>query len=110
MKLKIDEDNRVLNFSFGDDFAGGVDVQLDPDVEQEFIYGFRPNKYIFKDGKLVEDMNFHANIIQSQTTVDSTTQLALGTISKQVANLTKENTELQQSLGALALQLAKGEK
>lgn len=45
----------------------------------------------------------------AQTKTDLTEQ-TLGTISKQVAVLTKQNAQLQQSLGTLALQLAKGDK
>lgn len=107
MQLELDKDSRILNFALIGSFVDAVEVELDSNVEDEFISNFVPKKYIYQDGKIIEDSEYKEPQPPTQGNVQNPLQVALGQLTLQVATLQESNKKLSESLGQMALMMAK---
>lgn len=98
---------KIYQINSNGEFAG-VDFVDEKDVTEQMVT-IEPDFTKFPPLKWTGEKWSYGEAPKSETIVD-TTQRALGELVKQIADVTKQNVQLQQSLGALALQLAKEEK
>lgn len=104
MQLLV-KNNLIVAYSTTGTFENGV--SFDGEIPADFENDFANGKYKFENNQILVNEGF---VEEKRTYIPNPTQMSIGALTKQVADLTKQNAQLQQSLGALALQLAKEDK
>ncbi|MDY4065145.1 MAG: DUF2977 domain-containing protein [Ligilactobacillus agilis] len=105
MQILLNDKNEIVAYSLIGTFENGI--PFDKEIPEDFENKFANGKYKFENNQILENKNF---VEGKRTIIPNPMQAPIGALAKEVANLTKQNAQLQQSLGALALQLAKEDK
>lgn len=104
MQLLV-KNNLIVAYSVTGIFENGI--SFDGEIPAAFENNFANGKYKFENNQILENEDF---VERERTIIPNPMQTSIGALVKEVSNLTKQNAQLQQSLGALALQLAKEDK
>ena len=104
MQLLV-KNNLIVAYSVTGIFENGI--SFDGEIPAAFENNFANGKYKFENNQILENENF---VEGKRNIIPNPMQTSIGALAKQVADLTKQNTQLQQALGTLALQLAKKEE
>ena len=99
------KNNLIIAYSVTGTFENGI--SFDGEIPVAFENNFVNGKYKFENNQILENENF---VEGKRNIIPNPMQTSIGALAKQVADLTKQNTQLQQALGTLALQLAKKEE
>lgn len=105
MQILLNDKNEIVAYSLIGTFENGI--SFGGEIPEDFENKFANGKYKFENNQILENENF---VEGKRKIIPNPIQTSIGALAKQVADLTKQNTQLQQSLGALALQLAKEDK
>lgn len=104
MQLLV-KDNLIVAYSVTGTFENGI--SFDGEIPVDFENNFANGKYKFENNQILENEDF---IEEKRTYIPNPMETSIGALVKQVADVTKQNMQLQQALGTLALRLAKEEK
>lgn len=104
MQLLV-KNNLIVAYSVTGTFENGI--SFEGEIPAAFENSFDNGKYKFENNQILENEDF---VERERTIIPNPMQTSIGALVKEVADLTKQNAQLQQSLGALALQLAKEDK
>lgn len=116
MQILVGKDNLITSYAIIGGFDGGIEIN-DENIPSGFIENFKPNKYIYRDGKIIinssyeEDLESFPSIPDSdkenneETPNEKMFKTMISTLQKQsvqsninIVKLQKENEELKSRL------------
>lgn len=107
MKIQINDKDEVVSFlKFGDRSEQNLITISDDIVPEDFIYSFESYKYLYKDGQLILNENFHTQLLPIQkSTEEMVSNLAQQLAASQILQA-KTNAQLIQQNATLVKQVA----
>lgn len=107
MKIQINDKDEVVSFlKFGDRSEQNLITISDDIVPEDFIYSFESCKYLYKDGQLILNENFHTQPLPIQKSAEEIiSNLAQQLATSQILQA-KTNAQLIQQNAMLVKQVA----
>lgn len=103
--IKKDSEGLIISFTYMENRAGTEELNLDPQAEIDFTLNFAPRKFKIVDGKLTEATPAEQINHDNKPSDLEVVQQTLGTLAKQVVDLSISKSTLTQADSVLAQQI-----